>query len=746
LGTKWKSSIILYIWTFFLTFALSGIFTFLVSGQRYTNQDYFHTPEFQSQMDEMASYIAMFELNNTTPEDAKAAITVSQEEIDEHRFRYGDLNVQISSIKAQYEPRIQDAKDANNEEVANAYIKERDTKIDDISQNFSSDDHVRQKIIKEKETKIDKFFKDREQYRSNFSRYSKAFTYYYKDPKTEEVYTNQPDSAQEGLKQKDMVYVTDFSIPSDYFIHYGSGGYEELSEALTSENKNVTYEGQLGIAKTVPDSNFLMNEYNNFKQNQIILLIYGLTSGVVLLLCLFFSRRMAGVHAELAKWRPYYNKLPIDVRGALLAVMAIVAVVLLFVLSDSISYLPLNPYFSNGIEIAFNLVMAALVIMVAYVQVKFFIADIRDWPSMKVQWDNSLLKKSWKITKEFSAKVKESLVEAFLVQSTGVQVFILLAAVFFIGMAAVIITVDPVFLLFYVVLLAAAGVPLGMFLVKKLGYFNRIVQKTNELAAGKLGEDLPVNGKSVFATLAGNINVLKQGVKQSQSEQAKSERLKTELITNVSHDLRTPLTSIITYSQLLKESDLSAEERAAYVEIIDRKSKRLKVLIDDLFEVSKMASGNIELVKERVDLNQLLEQALAEYDENIQSSSLQFRVTKAGEPVYALVDGQKLWRVFDNLIGNILKYSLENSRVYVAIKTVDDKAILTFKNVSKYELSDNADELFERFKRGDTSRHTEGSGLGLAIVKSIIDLHEGKMDIEADGDLFKVTITLWIES
>jgi signal transduction histidine kinase len=155
-----------------------------------------------------------------------------------------------------------------------------------------------------------------------------------------------------------------------------------------------------------------------------------------------------------------------------------------------------------------------------------------------------------------------------------------------------------------------------------------------------------------------------------------------------------------------------------------------------------MASGNIELIKSKVDIVQLLQQALAEYNETIQSSQVQFRVANPDKPVYAYVDGQKLWRVFENLIGNILKYSLENTRAYVNIKMENGEVIITFKNVSKYELSDDSDELFERFKRGDKSRHTDGSGLGLAIAKSIIDLHDGALDIDVDGDLFKVTIVL----
>ena len=231
-------------------------------------------------------------------------------------------------------------------------------------------------------------------------------------------------------------------------------------------------------------------------------------------------------------------------------------------------------------------------------------------------------------------------------------------------------------------------------------------------------------------------------MKASYSSQQKSERLKTELITNVSHDLRTPLTSIITYTDLLKQPDLGEEERNDYLAIIDRKSKRLKLLIDDLFEASKMATGNIELQKTKVDIVQLLQQALAEHDEKITESKLQFRFVHDESSLLAVVDGQKMWRVFDNLIGNILKYSLPGTRVYIGAKKNGTKIEISFKNISQFELGMNTDELFERFKRGDRSRHTEGSGLGLAIAKSIIDLHGGQMDIEADGDLFKVTLLI----
>jgi signal transduction histidine kinase len=301
--------------------------------------------------------------------------------------------------------------------------------------------------------------------------------------------------------------------------------------------------------------------------------------------------------------------------------------------------------------------------------------------------------------------------------------------------------VEEVFMILTLLFFIMA-VPFIIMIIKQAGNFNRILLFTKKLEEGVYEEDLKIKGKSVLAKHAETLNHLKANLKTSQSEQVKSERLKAELITNVSHDLRTPLTSIITYTELLKKQDLNEEDRASFVQIIDRKSKRLKVLIDDLFEVSKMTSGTIELVKSKVDICQLLDQALAEYNEAIEQSTLEFRVVKPEDPIFLTVDGQKIWRVFDNLIGNILKYSLDNSRVYITAELIEGRAILTFKNISKYELGGNTDEMLERFKRGDTSRHTDGSGLGLAIAKSIIDLHDGSLEIEADGDLFKVKVTI----
>lgn len=745
MATKWKNRFLICLWAIMFTLGLSGILSVFANGGGYIHEDYFHTPEFQSELDQSAGYLSMFELNPTTLEEAKKSITVTEDEINEHRYRYGSLPEQIENIKAQYEERIQGAKIAENKEALDAFIAERDTKIADITNNFKSDEYVSKKVKKEKEKRIEEYYHKRENYRSDYLRYKESFHYYFKNSVTGKVYTDlnllEDDSVKDYLNEKDMLFVTPYTITRDHFINYGPF-YDNvgLLDSIIPQSTGV-FEGQLAVPKSLSASNLIIKQYKNYKQNQLFLLIFALTSILALSLC-YILRKKVSAAINIEKWKPYYNKLPIDIRAAFLILTASVAFVFIVVISMQLLNIMDSSY--DAVESIVLFVLASCLWGITLVQWKF-ISGIKNWQDIKAEWEKSLLKKTWKFMKLQSIKLVQNVKEAFLNRTIGTQLFIMLGVVFGLGLSAIMVLVHPIFLFLYMLMLAFLGLPVVMTLIKRIGYFNQIFEKTNELATGKLGEDLTVSGKSVLATLASNINVLKTGVKTSQNEQAKSERLKTELITNVSHDLRTPLTSIITYTELLKKENLSNEEKSVYLEIIDRKSKRLKVLIEDLFEVSKMASGNIELTKERVDLVQLLQQALAEHDNTINDSSLTFRITSPEKPIYAFVDGQKLWRVFDNLIGNILKYSLENSRVYIHVETVNDEAMITFKNISKYELNDNSDELYERFKRGDTSRHTDGSGLGLAIAKSIIDLHDGSLDIETDGDLFKVSIALKVD-
>lgn len=227
---------------------------------------------------------------------------------------------------------------------------------------------------------------------------------------------------------------------------------------------------------------------------------------------------------------------------------------------------------------------------------------------------------------------------------------------------------------------------------------------------------------------------------QYQSISNKSQQMKYELITNVSHDLKTPLTAIITYVDLLKNPDLTEEERKSYVETLDLKSQRLKVLIEDLFEVSKANSGNVQMNFMDVDVVKLMKEVRVEMSDKIEQSNLDFRWNLPEEKVVLSLDGQRTYRIFENLLNNSIKYAMPFTRVYVDIVNGDSEVVITFKNMSAQELNFDAEHLTERFVRGDSARNSEGSGLGLAIAKSFTELQNGQFDISIDGDLFKVTI------
>ena len=220
--------------------------------------------------------------------------------------------------------------------------------------------------------------------------------------------------------------------------------------------------------------------------------------------------------------------------------------------------------------------------------------------------------------------------------------------------------------------------------------------------------------------------------------------MKTELISNVSHDLKTPLTSIINYVNIIKSKDITEEERADYIEILERKSLKLKSLIEDLFEMSKINSGKLKINKELIDILALIHQGVGEYSTLYEEKNLQFKVTSDEDAIYMELDGKMMSRAIENLIINSIKYSLDNTRVYIDVKKSNGFVTISMKNIANYEMNFNENEMFERFARGDKSRNSkiEGSGLGLAITKSIIELHGGIIQIKREGDMFKIYINL----
>lgn len=270
--------------------------------------------------------------------------------------------------------------------------------------------------------------------------------------------------------------------------------------------------------------------------------------------------------------------------------------------------------------------------------------------------------------------------------------------------------------------------------------YSLLLHSTNLLADGRLEE--PIEGDmGIFNPVRDELKKVQKGFKKAVDEEVKNERMKTELVTNVSHDLRTPLTAIITYTDLLK-NEKDETKREEYINVLERKSLRLKVLIEDLFEMSKAASRSVEMHYVKADIVDLFKQVVLENNERIKDAELEVRWKLPDKKPVVYLDSQKTYRILENLVVNITKYAMPCTRVYLELKEEKDSIQIVMKNVSAAELNFDPDEITDRFVRGDLSRNTEGSGLGLAIAKSFIELQHGTLKISTDADLFKAEITL----
>lgn len=280
--------------------------------------------------------------------------------------------------------------------------------------------------------------------------------------------------------------------------------------------------------------------------------------------------------------------------------------------------------------------------------------------------------------------------------------------------------------------------------VKKIIEVKKVTEALKCINDGNLECEIPEGGSNEIVELVENIKKLKKGYELAVEDTLKNERLKTELISNVSHDLRTPLTSIINYVNILQQDNVTEEERKEYLTILEKKSKKLKVLIDDLFEMSKINSGKMKLNKENIDIMSLIHQAIGEYSFLYEDKNIEFKVESNYEEIIMSLDGKMISRAIENIVINSLKYSLEKTRVYVDVEKTEKEVKIAFKNIANYDMDFDDNEIFERFVRADKSRNSniEGSGLGLAITKSIVELHGGVIKVEREGDMFKIFIIL----
>ena len=270
---------------------------------------------------------------------------------------------------------------------------------------------------------------------------------------------------------------------------------------------------------------------------------------------------------------------------------------------------------------------------------------------------------------------------------------------------------------------------------------NQLKNGTEKIAGGEPGYQIRTKRMTgIFKEQGEQINHISDGMTHAIEERMKSERFKTELITNVSHDIKTPLTSIINYVDLLEKEELHNETAQEYLEVLERQSSRLKKLIEDLIEASKASTGNLPVHLERLEAGIFMTQTVGEFEEKTKAAGLDLVIEKPETPVYIMADSRHFWRVIDNLMNNICKYAQSGTRVYINLEVKEAQVSITFRNTSKYPLNISSDELMERFVRGDVSRNTEGSGLGLSIANSLMDLMGGTFRLYVDGDLFKVVL------
>ena len=689
--------------SFLAVMMILAFFTLLRDGANYIGKTYFDSNGFNEEVSNFESSIVSLLLAVPEMEEIKKNITVTTEEIEEHRYRFGSLQEQLDSIISQFEGRT----DA-------ASIAERNKKMEDITKNFEDNVYVEDKVRLEKEKKVDEYFQALERQKNEFLNYNGEFIYSLKNKETGEEFTN-------GDLDSKLAYKKEYSSKSNFLRENVVNEYIENSGYVQDliGYSFPKFEGTIAISEASIMNGDRADSYQYFKKEERF--FYGiLILGVIAAIAFIFLWRKDKDHFQNEEGKFKYQSLPVDVQW----VLFFISIFIVFIATNELRNGILH-YGGYDIPI-FTLIIALLSTAFAFYQWEWMKEGFRH-----IDWKKSLVFSWFKSLEGF-----------FLKRTIGVQTIIMLIVIFFWGFGTMMVFWEPSVIIVWIPATLLIGIPVLVFLLSRMAYLNRIILKTEEMARGVIGNEIKVRGKSPIADHAASLNGLRERIKSSHSEQAKSERLKTELITNVSHDLRTPLTSIITYTDLLKNPGITDEERASYIAILDKKSMRLKTLIEDLFEVSKMATGNIELDKRKVDLTQLLQQAIAEHQEDIDKSGLEYRVAIGTKPIMSYVDGHKWWRVLDNLIINTLKYALPNTRVYINLDQIDGEAIFVIKNIAKYELGNDVNELTERFKRADTSRHTEGSGLGLAIAQSIVDLHGGSLQMEVDGDLFKVTVKI----
>ncbi|MBO0443266.1 sensor histidine kinase [Vagococcus fluvialis] len=715
MATKWKNSLLLI---FAVIFCLGGWFTTYVSSNRMNTVDNIFYEMNNNVVESVYLKENLADFKPTKIED------ISPDQVEIYRQRYGDLGTQILDIKSQYQERLELAVEEKTKETLQ---KERDDKIKAIVENFTDDEAVKKKIIDEEMAYIKKNKKTiEEDIKPYLSDANELYHYFFKDTQTGDVYTNveglnkysTETEVRENLKSQAVGKVKNFE--------YGINLYNFIKPEATQSGLFQTSVANLKGSYVIPKGSFLDTKIKEqekeaeFFSKLIYVGIFSMLIGIGILYFYVNSKMLID----------FMNKIPLDVATVVFLGLGFMA---------AAQALVIYPYNVGNSLRNMRMLVSPVVIGTACLLISFVMLKVL-WQKLLPKYRKVDLKEVWQDSAFY--KLYEKIISIFnkLPFSSKIVVILLVVVA---NLFALFILRRMYFSSFYRMILLGVMVVVILVEIRLVYLALKRTKKIMEQSKNWMVEyDQPVSQDTSLKELDRELTQLNKLIEASQKDTVQSEMLKTELLTNVSHDLRTPLTSIITYGDLLKQESLTDDNRKEYIEIINKKAQRMKHLIDDLFEVTKMNNGEIILDKSEVNLTQLLQQSVSEYSEEFEDYHLKFIFNKPEEAINLPLDGERMWRVFDNIFGNAIKYSMPETRVYLKLEKQNDMAKIELKNISQHELNEEADQLMEKFKRGDSSRHTEGSGLGLAIINSIVSLHDGNIDIQVDGDLFKLTIYL----
>lgn len=494
---------------------------------------------------------------------------------------------------------------------------------------------------------------------------------------------------EEGVSN---VYIKDFEIYSSYIPEFKENSYQ----ARVSELINVLKPFEKFIYVAIPIS----------AVGLLIILTY-------LIIAIGYTKGKVGIDLN------DFDKIPLE----------IILFIAILIISISLSI---------GVNVSTDLINLEICTIVTVYLIIYCVSAITINTIIKRIKSKTLGDSTWiiRIIRWIIRKCKEIFATLFYSTNTTVRLLLYLAGIVIISILLFAIFDEGAIFLEIIFL----GYVIYK-IIKETICFNKIKDKLKEMYEGNNNNKLDESEFTInFKEVVQYINDISNGFENAIQEGMKSERLKTELITNVSHDIKTPLTSIINYVDLLKQEDIKNEKAKEYIEVLNQKSQRLKKLTEDLIEASKASSGNVKLNVEKINICELIKQTTGEFKDKFNEKKLDIITDIPKEEIYIKADNRYMYRIIENLFSNISKYALENSRVYIDIISINDKVKIELKNISKDKLNITADELMQRFVRGDKSRTTEGSGLGISISKSLTELQNGEFIMGVDGDLFKVEL------